>query len=112
MPLICTKRAIWALNIVPFYALAMMLLIISSQTASLEDAVATYFFNYDVKFFKNDAKKVNFLQHCRKLVEIRCHKGAGTNMFRWAFARKKISLLIMVSEFIVLKSFFFQYFYM
>ena len=32
------------------------------------------------KFVTNSTEEGNFLQHCRKMVQIRCHKGAGTKM--------------------------------
>ena len=41
-------------------ALVLMMLINSSQIASFEDAVATYFLNYDDKFVKSGTKKSQF----------------------------------------------------
>ena len=62
-----------------FYALVLMLL--------TEAAVSVYFFNYHTKlapninkFVPNSTKKVHNLHHGRKLMQIRCHKGADTKM--------------------------------
>ena len=65
------KSAYYAMNMV--IALVLMALTkYSSQIAPLDQ-----FRNYDALFTPN------IIHHCRKLVQIKYHGGAGTKMFSW-----------------------------
>ena len=62
----------------------------TNQIVPVEGAVSTFFFYFDVKsalilmqMCPKEHKKVHHIHLCRKLMQIRCLKGAGTKMNKW-----------------------------
>ena len=79
--LIFIKSAYQAINMVLFYALVIKCCLLNlSQIAPLEGAVPAWLFE---KFWcQISTNLMHYLHHCRKFMQIRCQKGAGTKMYK------------------------------